>query len=159
MNAYIICDSRSGNAGRVADSIASGLKIKFGVEISSLEEASAEKVKYAGIVGLGSEIYFNKHSRGLIAYVRELLILSGKPIFIFSTSVRGSEEPHRALRRTLEEKGARIIGEFASKAFDDSGLLKLFGGINKGRPDSDDLVKAKEFGFKLYTLYNSFLPR
>ena len=42
-----------------------------------------------------------------------------------------------------------IADEFCCKAWDSWGPLKLFGGINKGRPDEKDLAAAKAFAERL----------
>jgi hypothetical protein len=43
------------------------------------------------------------------------------------------------------EKGFEVVDEYHTKAFDTWGPLKLIGGINKGRPNQEDLQKAEDF--------------
>jgi len=52
---------------------------------------------------------------------------------------------HKDLRKSLSEKGFNIIGEFCCKGFMDYGFTKYLGGLNKGRPNDQDLKKAQEF--------------
>jgi flavodoxin len=41
------------------------------------------------------------------------------------------------------------VGEFGCAGFNTNKFLKYFGGINKGRPNSEDLKHAEEFALKL----------
>ena len=59
------------------------------------------------------------------------------------------ENFHKPLRTILTAKGFNIVGEFNSAGFDTFGVLKLVGGISKGRPNAEDLKKAEEFASKL----------
>jgi flavodoxin len=45
----------------------------------------------------------------------------------------------------LVEKGFEVVDEYHTKAIDTVGPLKLIGGINKGRPNKEDLQKARDF--------------
>jgi len=38
-----------------------------------------------------------------------------------------------------------IIDEFSCAGFNTNSFLKLFGGLNKGRPDAEDLRHAHDF--------------
>jgi hypothetical protein len=52
---------------------------------------------------------------------------------------------HAKLRQKLEGKGYSIIGDFNCAGFNTNVFLKYIGGINKGRPNADDLAKANAF--------------
>ena len=56
---------------------------------------------------------------------------------------------HSALREKLQAKGYVIIGEFQCKGFNTNSFLKLFGGMNKGKPNAEDLKQAEEFAQSL----------
>ena len=60
-------------------------------------------------------------------------------------SARVVTENHAALRRKLESRGYSIVGEFGCLGFNTNSFLKLFGGINKGRPNAEDLKRAQAF--------------
>lgn len=76
-----------------------------------------------------------------------------KLTFIFSTSaIQGDAKvakDHSMLRQKLQSKGYVLIGEFSCKGFNTNSFLKYLGGMNKGKPDSDDLKHAKEFALNL----------
>jgi flavodoxin len=42
-----------------------------------------------------------------------------------------------------------ILDEFGCAGLNTNKFLRLFGGINKGRPDAEDLKHAEEFARKL----------
>jgi len=56
---------------------------------------------------------------------------------------------HTPLRERLMAREYEIIGEFNCAGFNTNSFLKLFGGFNKGRPDSNDLLHAAEFARNL----------
>jgi hypothetical protein len=76
-----------------------------------------------------------------------------KSCFIFSTSAIIGEDKvakdHLALRLKLVSKGYIVKGEFSCKGFNANSFLKFFGGMNKGRPNSEDLKNAAEFALNL----------
>ena len=42
-----------------------------------------------------------------------------------------------------------IVGEFDCRGFDTFGLLKVIGGISKGKPNEKDIEKAENFAINL----------
>jgi hypothetical protein len=58
-------------------------------------------------------------------------------------------ENHSQLREKLESKGYTIVDEFGCVGLNTNSFLKLFGGINNGRPNAEDLKNAEEFARKL----------
>lgn len=105
------------------------------------------------LVSFGSGIYGEKHHELLLGLADKLLKVSNKKAFIFSTSaIMGKDkvaQDHKILREKLQSKGYIIVDEFACKGFNTNSFLKHFGGMNKGRPNVQDLENAKEFAEKL----------
>ena len=56
---------------------------------------------------------------------------------------------HSPLREKLQAKGYIIVGEFGCMGHNTNSFLKVFGGINKGRPDAEDFKHAEEFAQNL----------
>ena len=56
---------------------------------------------------------------------------------------------HSLLRSFLQSKGYSIVDEFACKGFNTNSFMKYFGGMNKGRPNAEDLKNAEQFAQKL----------
>jgi flavodoxin len=77
--------------------------------------------------------------------------VTDRKAFIFSTS--SNLEPlaknHSALREKLQSKGYMVVDEFSCAGFNTNSFIKLFGGINKGRPNAKDLKRAEEFAQSL----------
>ncbi|MBN2095527.1 MAG: flavodoxin family protein [Candidatus Aenigmarchaeota archaeon] len=140
-----------GNTQKLAEKIGKALKAKA---VSADKPGELAPIGDYALVGFGSGIYAGRHGKGLFKFVENLPKLKGKRAFIFSTSTWGEssiEKHHGALRKKLEEKGFRIVGEFACKGFNHWGPFKLIGGMNKGHPDEKDLAAAGEFAEGLAT--------
>ncbi len=56
---------------------------------------------------------------------------------------------HSALREKLQSKGYVIVDEFACKGYNTNSFMTFFGGLNKGRPNAEDLERAEECAQKL----------
>lgn len=56
---------------------------------------------------------------------------------------------HTTLKETLQSKGYTIVDEFSCAGFNTNRFLKYFGGLNKGRPNEQDLKRAEAFAEKL----------
>lgn len=119
------------------------------IELKTLEEYD--------LIGFGSGIYGAKHHKYLLDLADELPRVDNKKAFIFSTSAILGEEKvakdHSLLRDKLQSKGHEIVEEFACKGFNTNSFLKYFGGMNKGRPNAEDLKHAEEFAMKVKQSY------
>ena len=82
----------------------------------------------------------------------KLTQLTDKKAFIFSTSgrtVNTTSKFHKKLREKLQAKGFNIAGEFNCAGLDTYGLMKIVGGLNKERPNEEDLKQAEAFAQSL----------
>jgi flavodoxin len=143
----IICESvHHGNTLKVARAIGEVLNAKI-VKPSDFNESTISGYDF---IGFGSGIYGGAHHKNLLDLAEKLETQNGKKAFIFSTSMIRMSVMHKALRDKLLKKGFDIKGEFLCKGFTDQSVLKsVFGGINKGRPNKQDLQKAQAFAKKL----------
>jgi len=127
--------------------------------LSDLKDNEDLTVSDYALLGLGGGIDSGKHYREVLDYARALPITNNHPTFIFSTagvySAKKMIKDHNALRKILVAKGYEIVGEFSCLGHDSYSFLKYFGGINKGRPNQDDLTRAKVFAKNL----NGFISR
>jgi len=57
----------------------------------------------------------------------------------------------KLLKEKLLSKGYTIVDELTCKGFNTFAFLKLFGGMNKGRPNEEDLKHAEDFALSLIT--------
>lgn len=101
------------------------------------------------LIGFGSGVYYGKFHKNILDLIDKLPNLPNKKIFIFSTSGQGKIEYNNSIEQKLKEKNFKVIGSFACKGYDTFGPFKLIGGISKGRPNNNDIQRAKEFAEKL----------
>ena len=131
------------------EKIAGVISEVFGAELLKPPAVKVYELHQYDFIGFGSGVYFGKHHKVLLNFVKKLPPL-GKKVFIFSTSGKGMVgNYHKALRAELLQIKCEIIGEFACKGFDTFGLFSLIGGINNGHPDRDDVENAKAFARSL----------
>jgi flavodoxin len=122
-------------------------------QIKTPQQINPEELQDYDLVGFGAGIDSGKHYKVLLDYAEKLPQVDNKGAFIFSTAgVTGEKKlakDHSTLREKLEAKGYRIVGEFQCKGFNTNVFLKYFGGMNKGRPNEEDLKNAEEFAQNL----------
>ena len=122
-------------------------------QIKAPQQTSPKEPHQYDLVGFGAGIDSGKHYRELLDFADSLPQVIEKKAFIFSTSgVTGEKKlakDHSTLREKLQSKGYLIVDEFQCKGFNTNSFLKYFGGINKGRPNSEDLKHAETFAEKL----------
>jgi hypothetical protein len=89
------------------------------------------------------------HHKELLELAKRLPDSEGKKAFLFSTSAIINDDKvakdHSSLRNILQKKGYVIVDEFVCKGFNTNSFLKYFGGMNKGRPNQEDLELAEKF--------------
>ena len=130
-------------------------------QLKSPQQTSPEELTSYDLVGFGSGIDSGKNYQEILDFADKLPQVTKKEAFVFSTSgmpigVSGQQrleeytsKCHSTLKETLQSKGYTIVGEFGCAGFNTNKFLKYFGGINKGRPNSEDLKHAEEFAIKL----------
>lgn len=117
-----------------------------------------EELTAYALIGFGSGIYGAAHHASLLELAGRLPQANGNRTFLFSThgtprnlvADRQSlhekmRKDHAALREKLTEKGYVIAGEFNCGGYNTNSFLRLFGGINRGRPGAEDLIDAAVF--------------
>ncbi|PKL59438.1 MAG: flavodoxin [Methanomicrobiales archaeon HGW-Methanomicrobiales-4] len=145
----IVCSYHHHNTEKIAKVFASVLD----AEIKTPQQICPEELQEYDLIGFGSGIYSGRHHEKLLDLVDKLPHLSSAKTFIFSTSAIMGEakiaKDHSCLREKLQSKGYDIVGEFSCKGFNTNSFLKFFGGMNKGRPNDEDLKNAEKFASNL----------
>jgi len=122
-------------------------------QIKTPQQIYPEELQEYSLIGFGSGIYSAKHHKALLDLADKLPPVTNKKAFLFSTSAIMGEakvaQDHSLLREKLQSKGYMIVDEFSCKGFNTNSFLKLFGGMNKGRPNALDLKHAEEFAQNL----------
>ena len=137
------------NTERIANVFAKVLD----AQIKTPQQIDPEELQEYSLVGFGSGIYSDKHHKSLLELADKLPQVTNRRAFIFSTSAILGEkkvaEDHSTLREKLQSKGYMIVDEFACKGFNTNSFMKYVGGMNKGRPNAEDLKRAEEFAQNL----------
>ena len=132
-------------------------------QVKSPQQTALEELSQYDLVGFGSGIDSGKHYKELLDFAHNLPQVTNKKAFVFSTCgapmkfmeldraefTRYVAKNHSSLRKKLQSKGYMIIDEFSCAGFNTNSFNKLFGGINKGRPNAEDLKQAEEFAQNL----------
>jgi len=145
------------NTQKVAEAMAKVLN----AEIKSPKQTCPEELQQFDLVGFGSGVYAGKHHESLLDLADRISPVTDKRAFVFSTSgmpigISGQQrleeytrKCHVTLKKRLQSKGYTIVDEFGCAGFNTNKFLKWFGGINKGRPNAEDIKHAEEFAQNL----------
>jgi flavodoxin len=145
----VVISIHHNNTVKIGNAIAKVL----GTEIKNPQDIKPNETADYDLIGFGSGIYGEKHHKFLLDLADKLPQVTNKKAFIFSTSaIMGKNKvakDHSKLREKLQSKGYIIVNEFACKGFNTNSFMKYFGGMNKGRPNAEDIKNAEEFAGKL----------
>jgi len=145
------------NTEKVAKKIAGVLDAK----ILKPMDIDPEEISDFDLIGFGSGIYGEDLHKRIHECVDSLPDLTGKKAFIFSTNGAPAkiadqniqddfqQKNHLKIRNKLESKGLEVVGDYSCPGFNTNLFMKFFGGLNKGRPNADDLKKAEDFALEL----------
>ena len=117
------------------EKIAQAFADVLGAKIKTPQHTAPEALPAYDIVGFGSGIYSDQHHPSLLDLADNLLQITDKA--------------YAPLREKLQAKGYMIAGEFMCPGWNTNKFLKLFGGINKGRSNAEDLQRARAFAQEL----------
>jgi flavodoxin len=143
-------------------------------QIKAPQQINPEELQDYDLV-FGSGIDSGKNYKELLDFADRLPQVTGKKAFVFSTSgmpvgISGQQRLeeytnncHTTLKETLQSKGYAIVDEFGCAGFNTNKFLKWLVGINKGRPNAEDLKHAEDFALNLKQKLgvegsNPFLP-
>jgi len=145
----IVYSYHHNNTLKVGETMAKELE----AEIKAPQQTNPEKPQKYDIVGFGAGIDSGKHYKVLLDLADKLPQVDNKKAFIFSTAgISGDKKlgkDHSTLRQKLQSKGYIIVDEFQCRGFNTNSFLKILGGMNKGRPNAEDLKHAEEFAQNL----------
>jgi len=137
------------NTEKIARSIAAVLES----EVRQPQDIKPDKINEYILVGFGAGIDSGKHYKPVLDFADNLPAGNGLKVFIFSTSGVSSKKKivkdHKALREILLSKGYNVVNEFGCKGYNTNSVLKYIGGMNKNRPNDEDLKNAEDFAREL----------
>ncbi|MGZ8887674.1 MAG: flavodoxin family protein [Nitrososphaeraceae archaeon] len=126
------------------EKIAKAMAAKIGADVRNSKDVNPIDINNYDIIGFGSGVYRGRLHSEISDIIDNLTYQNNKKSFIFSTtgSLSYSRLAHDKFNPLLTKKGFKIIGEFFCLGFD-TALTKE--GINKGKPDKQDLENAERF--------------
>ena len=138
---------------RNTETVAKAIADVLDAQIVAPKNVDLNAIQEVDLIGFGSGIYSAKHHETVLELADSLPSATGRKAFIFSTTGAPKiaitddfvAKNHSLLREKLQAKGYEIVGEFSCAGFNTNSFLHWFGGLNKGRPDADDLDRAREF--------------
>jgi len=146
MKALIIYKSvHLGSTKKIAEAMGKAL----GADVKQPRKVDPGKMVEYDLIGFGSGIYDSTFHPSILELVDKLPSLEGKKVFVFSTSGIIYKEAHTKIKRKLEEKDAVVADDFYCRGLNKNSFLKYFGGMNKGRPNNQDLGRAQAFAINM----------
>ena len=145
----VVFSYHHGNTEKIAHACANVL----GAKVKTPQQVKPEEITEYDLVGFGSGIYSATFDPSVLDLADRLPQVSNKKAFLFSTYGAPAfvanrefiEKNHRQIREKLQAKGFTVIGEFGCAGWNTNSFLTYFGGLNKGRPDANDLKNAEAF--------------
>src|SRR4030042_2964001 len=145
----IVFSYHHNNTEKIANACANVL----GAEVKTPRQVKPEEIADYDLVGFGSGIYSATFDPSVLNLADRLPYAAGKKALLFSTygapaffaNRKFIEKNHRQIREKLKAKGYTVIGEFGCAGWNTNSFLRFFGGLNKGRPNAEDLRNAEEF--------------
>ena len=129
------------NTEKVATVIAAELE----ANLLSVFQAHPDALATYDLIGFGSGIYGRKFHKTLIQFVEAVPSVTQKRASVFTTSGAGATAVHGSFKELLANRGFSVVGDFSCKGWVTWGPYRLIGGINKGRPNDQDLEDARTF--------------
>lgn len=125
--------------------------------VKTPQQIKPEEIAEYDLVGFGSEIYSTTSTPSALDLADRLPDADGKKAFHLSTYGAPAfvanrefiEKNHRQIREKLKAKGYTVIGEFGCAGWNTNSFLHFFGGLNKGRPNTEDHRNAEEFARRM----------
>ena len=137
----IVHSTHIGNTMQIAEAMAEIAPLT----IAEFENADKYNLSQYDAVGFGGGINAGSHDEKLLKYVQNLETVP-RYSFVFSTSATGKSRKYNAkLIKLLESRGSKVLGSFGCKGLCKFFIFALVGGVNKGRPNTDDFDAAQSF--------------
>ncbi len=137
----IVFCSHTDNTRRVAEALAAPLN----ADLVAVEQLKDHQLRGRPLIGLGSGVYWLRLAPQILALASR--IPPRARVFIFSTSGWGQSWGafYRSdLEKKLKQREIEIIDHWHGPGQDRNPLFKWMG-ISKGRPNDDDIRRAREF--------------
>lgn len=138
----VICyySRHHGNTKKVLEAMAEVGDVEL-FDVASGEELDLESYD---AVGFASGIYYGKFHQSVVDFA-ERNLPQGKKVFFVFTGGAPKKGNADAVKAAIADKAPVLLGEYFCRGYDTFGPFKLVGGIAKGRPNAEELDRAREF--------------
>lgn len=155
MNIALLYFSQTGQTRKIAEVMADCLhEKKHKVKVLGMRDVRPEDIENFDLLGVGSPCFESQAPAPVVTWLRAWPALNGKPVFVFATSGGAPGRVLYDLAGTLRSKGARVIGGFMGRGMVHHPAPCLIGRL-PGRPNRDDLAKAREFALAVDKYFQS----
>ena len=132
------------------EKLVKGIQNSFpNIEILLLPSEEKNDVSSYDYIGFASGIYAWDFGKPIYEKLEKLKGLEGKKCFSLCTSTAGNEKYVFYPKESIEKKGGKFIGGWGCPGKAVFFPLNLFGGVNKVRPNDDDIKTGSEYLKKL----------
>ena len=101
------------------------------------------------MVGFASGIFYGKLHKTLLNFISDNLP-AHKKTFVIYTCGKDSPSYLKQIEDLITAKDAVLTAHYTCPGYDTFGPFKLVGGLNKNRPNAEDISKAIEFFEGIY---------
>lgn len=133
--------------------IANAMQEVAPIEIINTKEAMTKKLDEYDIVGFGSGIYFGKHDKKILKLADKLDENKGYSFIVTTSGSKDFARYNGRLQHILFKHNKVVLDTFSCLGLDKFFIFGLNGGINKGKPDENDIVAAQKFIQKVIKKY------
>ena len=132
------------------EKLVKGIQAAFpNIEILLLPSEEKNDVTSYDYVGFASGIYAWDFGKPVYQKLEKLTGLEGKKCFSLCTSTAGYEKYTQYPKEAIEKKGGKFIGGWGCPGKAVFFPLNIFGGVNKVRPNEEDIKTGSEYLKKL----------
>ena len=141
MKAAIIYHSEHhGNTKKLLDAMA----MQKDITLISADGCGELELAEYDLIGFASGIYYQKFHESVLRAAEQQFLAGASVFLIYTYGVKRDSYP-TAIREIVERRGAKVIGTYCCPGYDTFGPFKLVGGIDKGRPNEEDIAGAVNF--------------
>ena len=149
MDVVLICFSQTGNTRKVATAMADAFQeAGHSARVFPLREAPPEAATRGDLLGVGTPCHSSQAPTPVKLFLRALPPLNGQPAFVFATSSAAPGRVLSDLTSLLRNKGADVLGGFLTRGQVHHPAPHMTGQF-AGRPNSEDLIRARRFAAAL----------
>lgn len=114
-------------------------------DVFPLKDINKITIANYDIVGFASGIYFSSFNPAIKKTIEELNFLEKQKVFLAYTCGVNCINYAKGIEKILKSKKCNYCGCFSCNGYDTYGIFGKIGGIKKGRPNENDLKKARMF--------------